>query len=282
MLTLVDNDHGTVVGNVEGSDVLLQVHSSGSGPTLLLLHGVEGVEANFALTAELEKTFTVLAPSHPGFGTSPRPDWCDSVEDLAYLYLQWLDRLEVRDVVLVGLQFGGWVAAEMAVRNCSRIAHLVLVDPVGIKVGSREDRDIADVFAMSRAEFDARCFADPSAGPGDLTAAPELDVLHIARNEEALAVYGWEPYLHNPRLRRWLPRISVPTLVAWGAADGITSPDYGKAFADSIPGARFELVDEAGHRAQIERPDRVAALIADHSTRNLAHEGVPNAVLAFQ
>jgi pimeloyl-ACP methyl ester carboxylesterase len=265
MLTLIDSATGTVVGSAEGDDVVLDVRTAGAGPTALLLHGAEGAEANAAFVDALAEHFTVLAPSHPGFGLSPRPDWCDSVEDLAYLYLEWLERQDVCDVVLVGLQFGGWVAAEMAVRNTSRLSRLVLVNPVGIKVGGREDRDITDVFAIPRHELDARLYADPAAGPGDLRQAPREQVLHLARNEEALALYGWEPYLHNPRLRRWLSRIHVPTLVAWGAQDGIVSPYYGRAYAAAIRDAQFELLDAAGHRAQIEQPDHLARLIGGFS-----------------
>lgn len=265
MLTLVDDDSGTLVARVFGEDVTLDVQSVGTGPTVLLLHGVEGREADESFVAALAENFHVLAPSHPGFGLSPRPEWCDSVDDLAYLYLEWLKKLDVRDVIVVGLQFGGWIAAEMAVRDTSRLGKLVLVDPLGIKVGGREDRDIADIYAISRTDLDSRLFADPANGPGDLTKAPRADVMHIARNEEALALYAWEPYLHNPRLRRWLSRIDVPTLLTWGDRDGIASVDYGRAYADSIPGARFEIVDHAGHRAQIEQPLALAKLISEHA-----------------
>lgn len=262
MLTLVDRAAGTVVGSVAGEDVVLDVATAGAGRSALVLHGAEGREADDAFLDALARDHAVLAPSHPGFGLSPRPEWCDSVEDLAYLYLEWLDRIDARDVVLVGLQFGGWVAAEMAVRSCARIGALVLVDAVGLKLGGPTDRDIADVFSLSRGELDTRYYADPAAGPGDLTRAAGETVLHIARNEEALALYGWEPYLHNPRLHRWLGRIHAPTLVAWGENDGIVSPGYGRAYAAAVPGARFELLPGAGHRAQIEQPDRLAALVA--------------------
>jgi pimeloyl-ACP methyl ester carboxylesterase len=263
LLTLVDENTGTVVSH----GVTLDVMTLGTGPTVLLLHGVEGAAANRRFAELLAEDHRVIAPSHPGFDLSPRPDWCDSVDDLAYLYLDWLDRLDAPEVVLVGLQFGGWLAAEIAVRSCSRLSHVVLVDPVGIKVGGREDRDIADVFAMSRTELDALVFASPEHGPGDLTRAPEEEVLRIARNEEALALYGWEPYLHNPRLRRWLHRISAPSLVVWGEHDGIVSPAYGKAYADPMPRSSFELVASAGHRPQLEQPDRLAALIRDFTSR---------------
>lgn len=258
MLTLVDERTGVRVTE----EITLDVLSVGSGgQTVLVLHGVEGVPANRAIIERLGERASVLAPSHPGFDLSPQPSWCDSVDDLAYLYLEWLAGLDAREVVLVGFQFGGWVAAEMAVRSCERLSGLVLVDPVGIKVGGREDRDIADVFAMPRADVAARVFHDAGNAPGDLSVLPRDEVLRIARNEEALVCYGWEPYLHNPRLRRWLRRIGVPTTVVWGAEDGIVSPDYGKAFAAAIPDARFVQLESAGHCPQIERPAELARLI---------------------
>jgi pimeloyl-ACP methyl ester carboxylesterase len=261
MLTLTDERTGTEVSD----GVIIDVATRGTGPTALLLPGVEGARDDLEFAAELGDAHTVLTPSHPGFDTSPRPDWLDSVEDLAYLYLDYLDRTDARDVTLIGCQFGGWVAAEIAVRSCARLARLVLVDAVGIKPGGREDRDIADVFHLTRGELDRRTFHDAGKGPGDLSAAPEDDVLRIARNEEALVCFGWEPYLHNPRLLRWLHRVTVPTLVAWGESDGIVTPAYGQSFAAAIPDARFEVIPEAGHRPQAEQPERLAALIREFS-----------------
>ncbi|MEW2504038.1 alpha/beta hydrolase [Amycolatopsis sp. NPDC047767] len=261
MLTLTDETTGTTVSD----GVVLDVTTTGSGPTALLLHGVEGVRDDRGFAEHLGATSTVLAPSHPGFDLSPRPEWLDSVEDLAYVYLDWLDRIGAHDVTLVGCQFGGWLAAEIAIRSTARLSRVVLVDPVGIKTGGPTDREIADVFHLTREELDARTFHDPAAGPGDLTAAERDTVLRIARNEEALACYGWEPYLHNPRLRRWLHRIDVPTLVVWGGSDRIVTPDYGRAFAEAIPGARFEVLPGAGHRPQVERPAELAELIRDFS-----------------
>jgi pimeloyl-ACP methyl ester carboxylesterase len=79
-----------------------------------------------------------------------------------------------------------------------------------------------------------------------------------ARNREALCLYAWHPYLYNPRLARWLGRITVPTLVLWGASDGIVTPAYGRAYGAHIPGARFEIIEAAGHHPEIEQPGRFA------------------------
>ena len=87
--------------------------------------------------------------------------------------------------------------------------------------------------------------------------ALELDPLHV----DALCLYAWHPYMYNPQLPRWLGRIAVPTLVLWGDSDGIVSPDYGRAYAGLIPGARFETIAACGHHPEIERPDELAARI---------------------
>jgi pimeloyl-ACP methyl ester carboxylesterase len=76
-----------------------------------------------------------------------------------------------------------------------------------------------------------------------------------ARNREALCLYAWDPYMYNPQLARWLGRIAVPTLVLWGASDRIVGPAYGRAYSALIPGARFELIDAAGHHPHIEQPE---------------------------
>ena len=93
----------------------------------------------------------------------------------------------------------------------------------------------------------------------------ELVAYH--RNRESLCLYAWHPYMHNPKLRPWLRRIAVPTLVVWGAEDRIVSPAYGRAYAEAIAGSRFELIDRAGHRPEIEQPEafveRVVAFLKE-------------------
>lgn len=263
-LDLVDADSGVEFGSPgAGRGVPLEARRGGDGERVaLVLPGAERVAEDAAFLDALAEEFAVVAPSHPGFGRSPRPAWCSSVDDLAYLYLDWLDRSGLTDVTVVGLQFGGWVAMEMAVRSCARISRLVLVDSLGVKLGGPLDRDVVDLFATPHAELDRLTYADPAFALGDLGGAPMDDVLELARNEEALVTYGWEPYLHNPRLTDWMWRIGVPTTVVWGERDGIVSPEHGRGLAARIPGARFELVDAAGHRPQVECPEDVARLVA--------------------
>lgn len=233
----------------------LEVVQTGAGRPLLFLHGGEGLGAERPWMAALARQFRVIAPVHPGFGRSMLPDWVGSVEDLAYLYLDLADQLDLEEAVLVGASFGGWVAAEMMVRSTARFSRLVLAAPFGIKVGTRDERDIADMHAMTREEFLAHAYADPAVGQFDPKSLTDIELASIARGREAFALYGWKPYMHNPRLKRWLHRIDRPTLLLWGDKDRIIRPGYRDGWTAEIKGARAELIAGAGHFPFWEQPE---------------------------
>jgi pimeloyl-ACP methyl ester carboxylesterase len=231
----------------------------GSGRPLLFLHPGIGIDPSAAVLDALAARARVIVPTHPGFGASELAKSFTTVDDLAYFYLDLLDELVLSDAIVVGVSFGGWIAAEMAVKSTARISHLVLANPVGIKVGDRETRDIVDIYAITEAEFLERAFHDPAAGRRDYKAMADADVLAAARNWEATARYGWSPYMHDPKLMGRLHRIRVPTLILWGAADRILSEHYGRSYCAAIPGARFERIERAGHFPHVEQPDAFAA-----------------------
>ena len=122
----------------------------------------------------------------------------------------------MQDAVLVGACFGGWVAAEIMVRSTARFSRLVLVDPLGVKFGGREDRDITDMHALQRDEYLRLAWADPAKGDTDFTALPESELAAIVRGREAFALYGWKPYMHNPRLQALAAPDRSPDLAAMG------------------------------------------------------------------
>jgi pimeloyl-ACP methyl ester carboxylesterase len=198
----------------------------------------------------------VIAPSHPGYGHSPASDSIDTVDDLSYLYLDLLTAQNLSDVVVVGSSLGGWLAAEMAVKSTERIAKLILAAPLGIKVGDRETRDIPDIFALPQDEVTRLKYHDPTVATVDYAALSDDELTVLARNREATALYAWEPYFHNPKLRRRLHRIAVPTLLLWGAQDHFVTPGYyGAAYREAIPGARLEIIENASHLPHIEQPE---------------------------
>jgi pimeloyl-ACP methyl ester carboxylesterase len=244
-----------VIGGIE-----LEVIRRGTGRPVLLLHGMQTVDPQAPFVDLLSRRAAIIAPSHPGFGHSARPADFDTVYDLVHLYLDVLEALPYERVTLMGLSFGGWLAAEIAVKCCHRIDRLILVDAFGIKISDRETPDILDVFNTSPQEVQRRSWYNPGAWAPDFNAMTDDALVVRARNWEALCLYGWHPYMYNPQLKRWLRRITRPTLVLWGARDGIVLPSYGQAYSALIPGARFTLIAEAGHHPEIEQP----AAFVDH------------------
>jgi pimeloyl-ACP methyl ester carboxylesterase len=233
----------------------------------LFLHPGEGLQADRTWFDALAEDHRVIAPHHPGCGGSALPDWVGTVDDLAYLYLDPAAQLQLEDAVLAGACFGGWVAAEMAVRNTARFAGLLLTAPLGIKAGGVLDRDIVDMHAISRAEFMRLAWADPAKGEIDYTKLPDTELAGVARGREALVVFGWKPYMHNPRLKRWLHRIDIPTHLIWGEQDGIVAMSYGEAWKAEIPGASMETIPNSGHYPHWEQPEAFAACVRGFTDR---------------
>lgn len=243
-------------GSLTVHGVQLEVVDRGQGRPILVLHEEDGFTPNALFLSSLWKSGRVIAPSHPGFGHSPDSAFIDTVDDLSYLYLDLLTELNLRDVVVIGCSLGGWIAAEMAVKSTERIAKLILVAPVGIKVGDRETRDIPDIFALTPDEVTRLKYHDPTRAAVKLAALSDDELTVIARNREATALYGWEPYFHNPKLHHRLHRINIPTLLLWGASDRFVTPGYyGVAYQKVIPGAKLAIVDGAGHLPHIEQPE---------------------------
>ena len=238
---------------LEIGGVGIDLWRQGAGRPVLFLHPGDGFAPDDPFLGALAKNYDVLAPWHPGFGNSDFPAGWATVDDLAYFYFDLLDQLGLEDVALVGASFGGWIAAEMAVRGHNRLSRLVLIDALGIKLSDRTTRDIADFHNTDAALLETLKWANPEGRQPDLMSYDDAALTAVVRSREAFAHYGWKPYMNNPVLTRWLHRIALPTLVLWGAEDGIVKPDYGQAYAARIPGARFEQVAKAGHYPHIEQ-----------------------------
>ena len=257
------NARMTGTGLIKVGDVKLEVFHEGAGRPLLLLHGGEGLDHSASFLRMLTREFEVIAPSHPGFGHSELPDRFDSVDDLAYLYLDLIEQLELRDIVLAGFSLGGWIVAEAAVRCSHRLDRLILIAPVGIKISNRETRDIPDIFALSPAQVSRLTFHDQPKRAADYNSLTDDELRIMVRNRESLALYTWEPYMHNPKLRYRLGRIRIPTLVIRGESDGIVSQAYAESYAALIPGARLDVIKTAGHLPQVERPEELVKRLVE-------------------
>jgi pimeloyl-ACP methyl ester carboxylesterase len=250
---------------VEVDGVPIELTQCGAGKPLLFLHPghpAGRTDPASRVFEALAQKARVIAPTHPGFGEAA-PAHLTTIDDLAYLYLDLMEAMKLRGVAVVGVSLGGWIAAEMAVKTIERMSHLVLANSVGIKAGGREARDIADIYAITDKQLAELVYADPGKMARNPKSLPESELVLMARSRESTGRYAWNPYMHDPKLKQRLHRIRIPTLVLWGEADRVVKPDYGKAFAAAIPGARFTTINGAGHFPHLEQPDAFAARILE-------------------
>jgi len=260
MLDAVGRAEETVAG------IRLELRRVGRGRPLLLLHGEDALECEAPFLDLLTADREVIVPSPPGFGRSERPDWVSAPDDIAYVYLELLDRLELGGIDVLACSLGGWIALEMATKEPVVFSRMALVAPYGAKFVGPTARDIADIWMLPPAEVTKRKWFDPRKGERDYKAMPEDKLSIIARNNESFARFCWEPYMHNPKLKHRLARVRAETLFIWGENDGIVTPAYGRTFADHVPGASFATIAEAGHYPHIEQPAEFMSHLRDFLT----------------
>ena len=251
----------------------IQLWRGGSGPTLVYLHSAGG-EATHPALDQLTESFEVVVPVFPGFAESEGIDEIDGVEDAVFHLLDVWELLGLDAPPVLGLSLGGWLALELATRYPEKVGKMVLVNPVGIYL---PEAPMSEMFGRTPGELADMLFADQNypiaaamhqmdAFDGDVGRETEIPlevVLPMWKALGATAKLGWDPYLHNPKLRGRLRRITAPTLIVAGAQDGLVPTVYAETFAAEIPGARLEIIDGAAHWLPYEKPDELTALVRD-------------------
>jgi pimeloyl-ACP methyl ester carboxylesterase len=244
---------------VRGSSV--PVKRAGAGPTMVMLHGGGGAPRFLPAMQTLAQSFEVIVPQAPGFGGGDPPPWLETVSDLANFYLEVLDALDLHAVHLVGLSLGGWVAADLAVRDASRLASLTLMDAPGIHVDGVKQ---LDPFMLNDEQAVREIYFDPTLADEAVARVlnPENEDVRLA-NQRMVAKLAWEPRFHDPQLQRWLHRIRVPTLIVWGENDRLFPPAYAEAWHRAIAGSRLVVLPRCGHLPIQERPEEFTASVAE-------------------
>jgi pimeloyl-ACP methyl ester carboxylesterase len=156
----------------------------------------------------------------------------------------------------VGNSIGGWIAAELALLGPPGLSHLILVDSVGINVPGHP---VTDVGAMTVPQIMQLSFHDPKPFLRDPASLSTDEQAVLAANQAALQVYA--PMMTDDTLAARLAALDLPTLVLWGESDGIVGVEYGRGYADAIPGARFVVLPQTGHMPQLETPAEVIEVI---------------------
>ena len=250
---------------VELAGVKLHLARAGSGRPVLVLHHDTGSPERLDFYDELANRFDVLLPHHPGYGKSERPQWLRSVRDVAVMYQSLLAELGIGRPSLIGLGFGGWIAAEMATMAPREFHRLVLVGAMGLKP---PDGDILDQAIVSYLDYARAGFHDQAAFAkvyGDVS-TDQLVEWDLCR--EMCFRIAWKPYMYSQTLPHLLAGVRTPALVVWGDDDKVVPRSAGERYAALLPKARFAMVRAAGHCVEMERPDELARLVGGFIEEN--------------
>jgi pimeloyl-ACP methyl ester carboxylesterase len=243
----------------------LHLARAGSGRPVVVLHHDTGSPDHLDFYDALADRFDVLVPHHPGYGKSERPQWLRSVRDVAVIYQWLLSDLGIERASLIGLGFGGWIAAEMATMAPREFHRLVLVGAMGLKP---PDGDILDQAILSYIDYARAGFHDQQAFArvyGDVT-TDQLVEWDLCR--EMSFRIAWKPYMYNQTLPHLLGGVRTPALVVWGDDDKVVPRSAGERYAALLPRARFEIVQRAGHCVEMEQPEALFALVRPFIEQN--------------
>ena len=241
----------------------IQMVKGGSGDPLLILHDEMGHPGWLRYHQALAENHTLYIPWHPGFGDSPELDWVMTLHDLAIWYLGALDELGLEGIDVMGFSLGGWLAAEMAVMCPQQFKKMVLVGAAGVRPPQGE---IYDIFQVVAKGYITRSVLDPAAVPEFDQVCPEepspeqMDLWESSL--EGACRISWRPYMHYPVLPQLLRRLKrLPTMLVWGRQDPIVPVSAGQLYHDSIPNSRLEIIENCGHRPEIEHPNQFINLV---------------------
>ena len=247
------------VAEVAGGKVHLL--TSGIGEPLLVLHRDVGNPGWLPFYEQMAQHFTVYVPSHPGFDKSDRPEWMRNVRDMAAVYQWLLKDMKLHSLSIVGLGFGGWIAAEMATMDHHQLKKLVLVSAMGMKPSRGE---ILDQFLLYTTDYIRSGFHDPSKMDELYGKEPEIDQLVTwEMNREMTTRIAWKPYMYNPAFPVLLKGVDTPTLIVWGKEDKIAPVNCGERYMQALPHAQLVNLNECGHFVEIEKADELAKLVVE-------------------
>jgi pimeloyl-ACP methyl ester carboxylesterase len=236
---------------VKIGNVGVSLRRAGKGPPLLFLHGADGYSQWLPFFDALAEQYELLVPEHPGFGASDDPPLIRNVSDMAMFYLDFLEALDLRGIHIIGHSLGGWIAAEILIRDQSRAKSLTLISSAGIRV---EGVPSGDIFIWNREELLRNVFYNQAYADIALSLQPtEQQIDAMLKNRFTATKLGWQPRWYNPDLEKWLHRIKLPSLIIWGDEDKVMPADYAGLWRERLPDARLVMIEKCGHVPQIEK-----------------------------
>jgi pimeloyl-ACP methyl ester carboxylesterase len=245
-----------VAVSIRGGRFSTTIERGGHGAPLVFLHGAGGPMGGAPFLRDLAEHYSVYAPAHPGFGSGQGIEHLDDVWDFAVYYLDFLDEIGIEKTHLVGHALGGMLAAEIAALAPERIDRLVLVCPVGLWL---DPVPIPDFSSFSPEQLVKTALHDPTGPVGDSLLAQFRDPDRAPESYRCLASaakFLWP--IPDKGLKKRIHRVKAPTLIVWGASDGLIPTVYAHAFRAAIPGSRLTILNGAGHLPMLEQREAFA------------------------
>jgi pimeloyl-ACP methyl ester carboxylesterase len=240
---------------------IVRLFRGGSDPRLLFLHD-PFCPAWLPLHENLAAHHEMLVPIHPGFiGSEDGFDHFEQMEDLIFHYLDLCEAIRLERPALAGASFGGWLAAEWALRYSDTLSRLILINALGMRLAEAPSTDILSLDPGATRRL---IFAEPSSRLA-LEMIPDVPqpaaMVSTLLARQTLARFAWQ-FPDNPRLRQYLHRVRLPTMIIWGERDGFVGTAHGKAYQEGIAKSEFVTVPNVGHLPHIEAPQVCAEIMS--------------------
>lgn len=228
---------------------------SGNAEAVIFLHGWRsGKEVWARVLSYLSiSNCQLISMDLPGFGGSEMPKKNFTIGDYAETLADFITKLELKNVTLVGHSFGGRVAIKLAAKNPKLISKLILVDSAGfVMEGSRKNLMVATaklVKPIFKPWFmqGLRKKIYQSIGAEDYLATPELQKTFMN--------------VVNEDLTEDMKKVDCPTLVIFGEKDTDTPVEFGKRMHSIIHNSKFLILKNAGHFSFIDQPEEFIKIL---------------------
>jgi pimeloyl-ACP methyl ester carboxylesterase len=238
------------------SGVKTVVYTAGQGEPLVFFHG-GGTVDGFDFAEAWADRFKVIVPYHPGFGESDDDPSYTETHDYVMHYLELFDALRLDRFHLVGLSFGGYLAAKFASEHGHRIKKLGLIAPAGM---IDPKNPMLDLLAVPGEQVPGLLVSDFEVIKRKLPEKPDLNFMGDRYREATTLARLWWERPGDSRFMRYLHRIKMPTMIVWGDEDKIIPVQQTETWRKFIPNADIQIFKGAGHLVHLERREAVEAL----------------------